>query len=98
MSHDLRTRLKEARKKLGLTQERAAKAWQVPLDTLIRWENNRRSPSTFTPAMLNQLLDEILDMDPPARGDQPATGLSFSVGRWLPKADAGPSGDEDAGG
>lgn len=64
MTHPLDNRLKAARKKLQYTQAEAAKAWGVPLNTLICWENKRRRPATFSLAMLNSLLDEILNMPP----------------------------------
>ncbi|MDB6132270.1 MAG: helix-turn-helix protein [Verrucomicrobiales bacterium] len=61
MSQDLRAKLKAARKKLEITQTEAAKAWGVPLGTLICWENNKRHPTPFTHGMLNMMLDEILE-------------------------------------
>lgn len=61
MSQDLRARLKAARKKLEITQIEAARAWGVPLGTLICWENNKRNPTPFTRGMLDTMLDEILE-------------------------------------
>lgn len=66
MPHELHNRLKAARKKLHYTQAEAAKAWGVPLNTLICWENKRRRPAAFSLVMLNGLLDEILDVHPRA--------------------------------
>ena len=64
MPHQLHNRLKAARKKLHYNQAEAAKAWGVPLNTLICWENQRRRPAAFSLMMLNGLLDEILNMSP----------------------------------
>lgn len=73
MPQDLRARLKEARRKLDLTQAEAARVWGVPLNTLICWENNRRHPAAFTLGRLNLLLDGILGAPPPVGGmDSPA--------------------------
>jgi hypothetical protein len=98
MSFEIPDSPRQTRKNPGFTQSRAAKTWSLPVNTPLCWENRHRNLSTSTLAMLEQLLDEILDMDPPAPRDQHATGLSCSVGRWLPKADDGPSGDAAAGG
>lgn len=61
MSQELRARLKAARKKLDFTQNEAAQAWGVPVNTLICWENDQRTPTSFSLKMLNSMLDEILE-------------------------------------
>ncbi|MDB6135179.1 MAG: family transcriptional regulator [Verrucomicrobiales bacterium] len=60
MSQELRAKLKAARKKLELTQNEAAQAWGVPVNTLICWENDQRTPAAFSLKMLNSMLNEIL--------------------------------------
>jgi DNA-binding transcriptional regulator YiaG len=60
MSQDLRKKLKEARKKLGLSQAAAAREWGIPVRTLIGWENDQRTPRTFAMKNLTALLDGIL--------------------------------------
>ncbi|RYD35383.1 MAG: XRE family transcriptional regulator [Verrucomicrobiaceae bacterium] len=75
MTHELHNRLKAARKKLHYTQAEAAKAWGVPLNTLICWENRRRRPATFSLVMLNSLLDEILNM---SAGTMPLSNSELS--------------------
>ena len=57
--------------------------------TAILRDNRDRNLSHFPLAMLNELLDEILDMGPPGPGDESAIDLSFSMGWMLPEADAG---------
>lgn len=57
--------------------------------TAILRDNRDRHLSHFPLAMLNELLDEILDMDPPGLGDESDTGFSFNMGWMLPEADAG---------
>lgn len=91
MSQELFSKLKAARRKLDLTQAGAAKAWGVPLGTLVCWENRRRNPCSFTLAMLDRLLDEILEMDLPAPEYQAAARLSHGAEQggckarcWLP--------------
>lgn len=64
MPEELRARIKQARKKLRITQVQAAAAWGVPLNTLICWENNRRRPPAFALGRLNAMLDEILNAPP----------------------------------
>ncbi|RYD30399.1 MAG: XRE family transcriptional regulator [Verrucomicrobiaceae bacterium] len=90
---DLRIRLKEARRKLNLTQAGAAKTWGVPLNTLICWENNRRNPSAFTRSRLNHLLTSILGPDTSVS----ASGLPIRV-HEVPELDAGIRNDATAGG
>ncbi|RYD36557.1 MAG: XRE family transcriptional regulator [Verrucomicrobiaceae bacterium] len=70
MSQELRAKLKAARKKLEFTQNEAAKAWGVPLPTLICWENDQRTPAAYSLRMLNEMLDSILmEHSHPARTD-----------------------------
>ncbi|MDB6134378.1 MAG: family transcriptional regulator [Verrucomicrobiales bacterium] len=63
MSQELRAKLKAARKKLEFTQNEAARAWGVPLATLICWENDQRTPAAYSLRMLNEMLDSILMED-----------------------------------
>jgi DNA-binding transcriptional regulator YiaG len=67
MSEELRNKLKAARAKLGLSQSQAATAWEVPLRTLIGWENNQRTPRGFALSSLNTMLDAILAEPAPKR-------------------------------
>lgn len=60
MSEELRRKLKAAREKLGFSQPQAAKHWDIPLNTLINWENNRRTPDAFKMKVLTEKLDAIL--------------------------------------
>lgn len=93
MSQDLRTRLKEARRKLDLTQAGAAREWGVPLNTLICWENNRRHPAAFTLSRLNHLLDAILDSQTPIYGSKdPVSGSPLDRHHRLPRSDDGGGG------
>jgi DNA-binding transcriptional regulator YiaG len=60
MSKDLADKLKAARKKLNLSQSKAAAAWGMPVRTLINWENDNQTPRGFTLTQLNAMLDQIL--------------------------------------
>lgn len=66
MSEELRLKLKAARAKLGLNRNEAAKAWGIPLGTLIHWEHDQRTPSGFTLTAVLEKLDAILAA-PPAK-------------------------------
>lgn len=85
MSQELRAKLKAARKKLEFTQNEAARAWGVPLSTLICWENDQRTPAAYSLRMLNDMLDSILREDtlPPrtAAPKKKRTGESQETGR-----------------
>lgn len=61
MSEELQRKLKEARKKLGLSQSQAAQKWGVPKATLQAWEQDRNTPTGFTLQSLMVMLDEILE-------------------------------------
>lgn len=63
MSEELANKLKEARRKLGLSQSQAAKAWGVPIKTLQAWEIDRNTPRGFTLKAINEKLDAILSGD-----------------------------------
>ena len=60
MSQELRNKLKAAREKTGLSQSQAAKAWGIPLRTLISWENDQATPRGFALKAITELLDGIL--------------------------------------
>jgi DNA-binding transcriptional regulator YiaG len=68
MSEELRIKLKAAREKLGLSQSQAAGKWGIPLPTLIKWENNLRTPRGFALTALTEKLDAILSSPPPKKG------------------------------
>ena len=57
---DLSTEIKDARAKLGLSQSQAAKAWEVPVQTLQNWEHGRNKPRGFALKHLRSILDKIL--------------------------------------
>ena len=61
MSQELRNNLKAAREKIGLSQSQAAKAWGIPLRTLISWENDERTPHGFALKAITEMLDGILN-------------------------------------
>ncbi len=73
MSEELARKLKEARALLGLSQAQAAKAWQIPRQTLISWEHDRYTPRGFALAAINEKLDAIL-AGPPAAPARKAAG------------------------
>ncbi|RYY52276.1 MAG: XRE family transcriptional regulator [Chitinophagaceae bacterium] len=81
MSQELRARLKAARKKLEFTQVQAAQAWGVPVNTLICWENDQRTPAAFSLKMLNSMLDEILSEKGVKAGEKPAKKTGSGLGR-----------------
>jgi len=60
MSQELRNKLKAARQKTGLSQSQAAKAWGIPLRTLISWENDQYTPQGFALKAIMEMLDGIL--------------------------------------
>ncbi len=64
MTQELRLKLKAARTKAGLSQTQAAKAWNIPLQTLKNWETDQRTPRGLALTALNQLLDDILSAAP----------------------------------
>lgn len=66
MTQELRLKLKAARAKAGLSQSKAAKMWQVPLRTLIKWENDQSTPRGIGLVAINQILDSILSSPPPS--------------------------------
>jgi DNA-binding transcriptional regulator YiaG len=60
MSKLVASKLKLARQKLELTQEGMAEKLGVPSQTLISWEQDRRTPRGLALTALNQRLDKIL--------------------------------------
>lgn len=60
MSEELKNKLKQAREKLGLTQQQFAEKIGVPYPTLFSWEQNKRTPRGFALKALNDVLDAIL--------------------------------------
>ena len=67
---ELSTEIQEARKKLGLSQSQAAKAWDLKLITLQSWEQGVRKPRGFALKHLRAILDTALQADQP--GSKPA--------------------------
>ena len=53
------TRIKEARTKLGLSQQRAAQAWGFACPTLICWEQGTRNPAGLYAKKLERVLKRI---------------------------------------
>ncbi|MBV9127455.1 MAG: helix-turn-helix domain-containing protein [Verrucomicrobia bacterium] len=53
---NLSTKIKNARKRAGLSQKAAASAWGVKLATLRAWEQDRNTPRGLALAMLEQIL------------------------------------------
>lgn len=60
MSEELARKLKAARQKLGLSQAQAAKEWKIPKPTLVKWEQNQRTPRGFALTAITEKLDRIL--------------------------------------
>lgn len=60
MSESLARKLKQARTRLNLSQSQAAKAWDIPLPTLRKWEQNAATPRGFAFRALEVKLDAIL--------------------------------------
>ena len=54
---ELSTEIKEARAKLGLSQSQAAKVWEVPVQTLQKWEQGINKPRGLALKMLRSILD-----------------------------------------
>lgn len=52
-------RIKEARKKLGLTQSQAAEAWGFNFGTIRAWEEERRNPFGLYREKLEKTLKDI---------------------------------------
>jgi DNA-binding XRE family transcriptional regulator len=60
MSEEIARKLKAARAKMEETQEQFAKRIGVAADTVISWENDRRTPRGLALEALNAKLDAIL--------------------------------------
>lgn len=60
MSEELKSKLKAAREKLGLTQRQFAEQMGIPYQTLIAWEADRRTPRGLALTLLTEKLDAIL--------------------------------------
>lgn len=77
---DIGERLKEARKKSGLTQKQLAERLNVTYVNIAQWENGRRNPKIETlrriAAALNMSLPELID-SPPARTSTPESRAAF---------------------
>jgi DNA-binding transcriptional regulator YiaG len=71
-------KLKSVRKKLGLTQVRAASLFGIPKGTLQSWEAGHRAPSRLAEGTLYQILNAALAQLPAGkrRRTQPIGGLS----------------------
>lgn len=63
MSEELANKLKAARRKLGLSQSEAAKAWGISPRTLQKWEQDQRTPRGLALRLLLEKLDAILSED-----------------------------------
>ncbi len=60
MSEELRRKLQSARAKLKLSQAEFAKQIGMPRGTLIKWENDQRTPRGLSLKLINEMLDKIL--------------------------------------
>jgi DNA-binding transcriptional regulator YiaG len=60
MSEEIARKLKAARAKVGETQVQFAERLNVPVRTLIGWENNQRTPRGLSLEALTEKLDAIL--------------------------------------
>lgn len=61
MSDELKSKLKAAREKLGLTQRQFSESIGVSYKTLVDWEQNRRTPRGLALTLLTEKLDAILN-------------------------------------
>jgi DNA-binding transcriptional regulator YiaG len=59
MSEEVVCKLKAARERLNLTQKEMAERLEVPLRTLIKWEQNQRTPSGLSLKALLGALDKM---------------------------------------
>ena len=75
---ELSTEIREARHKLGLTQEAAARKWGIPLATLRKYEQGQRRPRGLAMKMLRQILDTVepVDATPPTSSVVPEAPVS----------------------
>ena len=53
------TRIKKARKQLGLSQREAAEKWGFPVQTIQQWEHGRREPRALYAEKIESILAEI---------------------------------------
>ena len=56
---ELHVQIKNARKKAGLSQSQASKAWGVNVDTLQAWEQGRNTPRGLALKALTEILAKI---------------------------------------
>jgi DNA-binding transcriptional regulator YiaG len=59
MEKSFAVRIKAARKKLGLSQEQAAKDWGFSVGTLEAWEQEYRNPAGLYRDKLEEVLKQI---------------------------------------
>jgi putative transcriptional regulator len=52
--------IKSLRFRLGLTQEKFAQKLGVTVSSVVRWENNKRSPSPLAEKALQDLMHRLL--------------------------------------
>ncbi|PTX93364.1 hypothetical protein DB345_17300 [Spartobacteria bacterium LR76] len=60
MPSTIADRIKEARRKLKLSQSQAAKEWQISTRTLQEWEQGRHEPQGLALAALESILSKAL--------------------------------------
>jgi transcriptional regulator with XRE-family HTH domain len=68
MSKELASKLKLVRSKLDLTQQELADKLPVPLPTLIKWENDLRTPRGFALKALEEKLQALLQSGSASQG------------------------------
>lgn len=59
MSDSLKSKLKATRKRLGITQKQLAARLEIPLPTIVSWENDQRTPYPFTARQIVKALDAM---------------------------------------
>ena len=67
------TRIKKARKQLGLSQREAAEKWGFPVQTIQQWEHGRREPRALYAEKIEAILAEIESA--PKRRRKPHPGV-----------------------
>jgi DNA-binding transcriptional regulator YiaG len=72
MSEEIARKVKAARAKLELSQAQAAAVLGVPKATLIKWEQNQRTPRGLALEALNAKLDAILSPSALKKKKRPA--------------------------
>lgn len=63
MSTEIQARLRAVRAKLDLTQKALAEKLAVPLPTLIKWENDQRTPRGLSLTALEERLTALLKQE-----------------------------------